>query len=300
MGRLGWEAFVPSLTDAMKDSSGDLLCEAARDALVRLGEPARDHLIAHWDQLDGAQRIYGLSVIVAVGGDPVASIALDPRHDIFQEDEESWCRLAVSAPDLRLVERLEQQLPRQQGLFDEAFCQLVRLLDLDHPQLDAVGERVHKRRAEQRARSAAFERGDWFQDTLNLALRCPECGDTNRYAVRRVAMNPADPGSGPLLAQELACASCGRWADLEFTTEAKLALTAELVKLAANSDSGLAGKSKVLTRPLVPLNGRPRPVGEVVCYCRATVADDPTRLGDWVRLAYCYHQVLGRPRHGVR
>jgi hypothetical protein len=206
----------------------------------------------------------------------------------------------VSAPDLRLVERLEQQLPRQQGLFDEAFYQLVRLLDLDHPQLDAVGERVRKRRAEQQARSAAFERGDWFQDTLNLALRCPECGDTNRYAVRRVAMNPADPGSGPLLAQELACASCGRWADLEFTTEAKLALTAELVKLAANSDSGLAGKSKVLTRPLVPLNGRPRPVGEVVSHCRAAVADDPARVGDWVRLAYCYQQVLGRPRHGVR
>ncbi|RPI00525.1 MAG: hypothetical protein EHM71_17285, partial [Zetaproteobacteria bacterium] len=94
MGRLGWEAFVPSLIDAMNDASGDLLCEAARDALAVIGEPARDRLIALWDQLDGVQRIYGLSVIAAVGGDPVASFALDPRQNLLQEDAESWCRLA--------------------------------------------------------------------------------------------------------------------------------------------------------------------------------------------------------------
>ena len=160
MGRLGWEAFVPSLIDAMNDASGDLLCEAARDALAVIGEPARDRLIALWDQLDGAQRIYGLSVIAAVAGDPVASFALDPRQNLLQEDAESWCRLAEAAPDPRLVERLEQQLPRQQDLLDEAFYVLVRLLDLAHPQLDAVGERIRQRRDDQQARRAAFAQGE--------------------------------------------------------------------------------------------------------------------------------------------
>ena len=31
-------------------------------------------------------------------------------------------------------------------------------------------------------------------------------------------------------------------------------------------------------------------------HCRAAVAEDPAAIGDWVRLAYCYQQVLRRPR----
>lgn len=173
MGRLGWEAFVPALRAVMGDDSGDLLCEEARDALVAVGGPARDHLIARWGELDGAQRIYGLSVLVAIGGEPVASFALDPEHDLFHEDPESWCRLAAAAPDPRLVQRLEPALPRRQPQLDETFYQLTRLLDLELGQLGAVGERIPQHRAEQQARRVAFARGDWFLDTLPLRLRCP-------------------------------------------------------------------------------------------------------------------------------
>ena len=296
MGRLGWEIFVPALTSAMSDDSGDLLCEAARDALALIGGPARDHLIRGWDSLDGAQRIYGLSVLVGVGGEPVASFALDRYDELLSDDPESWCRLAGAAPDRRLFDRLEQELPRHQQRLDATFYQLAHLLDLDHPQLDAVGERVRTRRAEQHTRQAAFARGDWFADTLNLALRCPDCGDVNAYAIRRVAINPADSCGELLLAEEVACASCGRWSDLGFTAEAKLVLAAELLKLAADTDAGLAGQSKVLISPRVPFQGRARPVGEVVSHCRAAVAGDPAAVGDWVRLAYCYQQVLRRPR----
>jgi hypothetical protein len=300
MGRLGWEAFVPVLTGSMSDDSGDLLCEEARDALIAIGGPARDHLIARWGELDVAQQIYGLSALVAMGGEPVASFALDPGHDLFLEDPESWCRLAAAAPDPRLVDRLERELARRQRHFDETFYQAARLLDLDHPQLRAVGERVRNRRAEQQTRRAAFARGEWFHDTLTLTLRCPDCGAANEYKVRRVAIDPGDPGSEPLLAQELACASCGQWSDLAFTAEARLTLTAELLKHAADGRVGRAGENKVLTRPLVPLNGRMRPVTEVVAHCRAAVTQNPDSIGDWVRLAYCYQQVLSRARFGVR
>ncbi len=176
MGRLDRDAFLPSLTNAMGQECGDLLCDAARDALVAIGAPAQDHLIARWGTLDGSQRIYGLSAIEAIGGDAAAAFALVRYDDLCHDDPESWCRLATAAPDQRLLDLVEQ-LPRQQGLFDETFYQLAHLLDLDHPQLNGVGVRVRKRRAEQQARMASFERGDWFQDTLNLALRCPECGD---------------------------------------------------------------------------------------------------------------------------
>ncbi len=176
---------------------------------------------------------------------------------------------------------------------------LRRWLEVDHPQLEAGGERIRKRKAEQQARRAAFERGEGFQDSLNLALRCSGCGEVNEYRVRQIAVNPADPGGNMLLAHEFACASCGKWAEFEFTTEAKLAVTGELIKLVADSDAGLAGKSKVLTRAVAPLNGRVHPVGEVVSHCRAAVTKHPGSIGDWVRLAYCYHQVLSRPRFGV-
>lgn len=300
MGRLGWEAFVPALTGSMGDESGDLLCEEARDALVAIGGPARDHLIARWGELDGAQRIYGLSALVAIGGEPVASFALDPVYDLFQEDPESWCRLAAAAPDPRLAERLEPELPRRQPQLDETFYQLARLLDLEHGQLPAVGERIRQHRAEQRARRAAFARGDWFLDTLPLRLRCPECGDVNEYRVRRVAVEPADPARDPLLAEDLACVSCGRWSDLAFTAEARLVVTGELLKLVAERASGPAARSKVLVRLQVPLNGPMRPVGEVIARCQAAVERDPQRLGDWVRLADCYQQVLARPRFAER
>ena len=300
MGRLGWEAFVPVLTGSMNDDSGDLLCEEARDALVAIGGPARDHLIARWGDLDGAQRIYGLSALVALGGEPVASFALDPVYDLFHWDPESWCRLAAAAPDPRLVERLEPELARRQRQLDETFYQLARLLDLDHFQLRAVGERIRRHRTEQQARRAAFARGDWFLDTLPLRLHCPQCGDVNEYRVRRIAIEPADPNRDPLLAEELACASCGRSSDLAFTGEARLVVAGELLNLVADQASGPAARSRVLVGLQVPLNGRMRPVGEVIGRCEAAVDRDPRRLGDWVRLAYCYQQVLARPRFAAR
>jgi tetratricopeptide (TPR) repeat protein len=300
MGRLRWHRFVPQLIDAIGEDCGDLLCEAARDALVRIGRPAQESLIQEWDRLDASQRIYGMSVIVAIGGEQAASFAAARYDDLLGEDPESWCRLAVAAPERCLLDLLERCLPRRQASFDETFYTLARLLDSDHSQLPAVGERVRKRRAEQQARLAAFERGDWFCDALTLDLRCPECGDVNEYRVQRIAVDPGAPNATPLVAQEFACASCGTWAEFELTAEARLAVTAELIKLAADSEAGLAGKSKVLIRAEVPLDGRGRPVGEVVSHCKAAVAKNLGSIADWLRLGLCYHQVLCRPRLGLK
>ena len=156
MGQLGWDSFIAPLTDAMCEDCGDFLCEAANVALVRIGEPARDHLIQQWDTLDGSQRIYGLSVIEVLGGELAALFALDRYEELFQDDPENWCQLALSAPERRLLDLLEQQLPRRQRLFDETFYQLDRLLDVNHPELDSVAERVQKAQTEQRTRLADF------------------------------------------------------------------------------------------------------------------------------------------------
>ncbi len=299
MGQLGWDSFIAPLTDAMCRDCGDFLCEAANVALVRIGEPAQDYLIQQWDTLDRSQWIYGLSVIEVLGGELAASFALDRYEELFQDDPENWCRLALSAPERRLLDLLEQQLPRRQRLFDETFYQLDRLLNVNHPELDSVAERVQKAQTEQRTRLADFKRGEWFNQTLILELKCPECGDTNEYKVRQVAVNPGGKTADMLLVDEFPCASCGRWVDFEFTASANLAITAELLKMASDGGKEHAGQSRTLITVEAPYFGKRIPVGEVVYRCKKSVAKNPNNIIDWLRLGFCYHQVLSRPHHGL-
>jgi hypothetical protein len=299
MGQLGWSTFIDPLTDTMCKDCGDFLCEAANEALIRTGESAQGHLIQHWHGLDSSQRSYGLCVIEVVGGEPAASLAFDRYDELFQDDPEHWCQLALSVPEPRSLQLLEQHLPRQQRLFDETFCRLVRLLGVAHPDLELIAERVQKAQADMQARRAAIQAGDWFNPTLILELKCPECGDSNEYEVRHVAINPGSKDTNLMLADEFPCASCSRWVDFEFTSGAHLAISAELLRLTTDSEKGVAGQSKVPSMVEALYNGQQSPVSEVVSRCRAAVATNPERIVDWLRLGFCYHQVLARPRHGL-
>ncbi len=299
MGRLGWESFAAPLADAMNEDAGDYLCEAARDALMRVGESAQRHLIGSWDRLDLTQRIYGVAVIEAIGGEPAADFAVERADELLAEDPEFWFQLAACAPDPRLLARLEPQLRRRQGPIDETFYVLARLLDADHSELDAVRERVSKRRADARARLAAFDQGTWFRDTLPLALRCPACGDVNQYDVHSVIIDPKDTRAGPVIGEDLTCASCGRWTDLEPTSEARLAVMAELMRLVMDDSEGLAGQSRVLSRAETSFGGRQVPVGAVIRRCKEAVSERPDSVADWVRLGHCYSESLGRDHAGL-
>lgn len=121
---------------------------------------------------------------------------------------------------------------------------LTRFLNVNHPELDSVAERVQKAQTEQRTRLADFKPGEWFNQTLILELKCPECGDTNEYKVRQVAVNPGGKTADMLLVDEFPCASCGRWVDFEFTASANLAITAELLKMASDGGKEHAGQSR--------------------------------------------------------
>jgi tetratricopeptide (TPR) repeat protein len=266
---------------------------------MRIGEPARDHLIHHWDSLDRSQRIYGLSVIEVIGGKPAAMFAVDRYDELFHDDPENWCQLALAVPDRRLLELLEQHMPREQRLFDETFYQMARLLGVAHPDLESIAERVQKAQAETQARRAALQRGYWFNPTVMLELKCPECGDSNEYEVRHVAINPDSKSTDLMLADEFPCASCGHWVDFEFTSGAHLAISAELLKLTADNENGLGGQSKVLSTPVVLYKGKRLPVSEVIARCKAAVAVNPESIADWLRLGFCYHQALSRPRYGL-
>ncbi len=299
MGQLGWGSFVSPLKDAMCEDCSDFLCEAANTALIRIGEPARDYLIEHWDTLDSTQQIYGLSVIEVLGGEPAASFAVDRYEELLHEDPENWCQLVLSSPEQRLLDLLEQQLPRQQRLFDETFYLLAHLLDVTHPELNSVAERVKKAKTEHRERRAAFQRGEWFDQTLTLELKCPECGDTNEYKVKQIVVDSDRKVSDLLLADEFPCASCKRWVDFEFTAGAHTAITAELLKMASDSDEAPTDRSKALIMVEAPYHDRQLSVVEVISRCKESVVNDPGSIADWLRLGLCYQQVLSRPRYGL-
>ena len=234
-----------------------------------------------------------------IGGEPAAMFAVDRYDELFHDDPENWCQLALAAPDRRLLELLEQHLPREQRLFDETFYQMARLLEVAHPDLESIAERVQKAQAETQARRAAFRRGEWVNQTLMLELKCPECGDSNEYKVQHVVVNPDSKDTDLILADEFPCASCGHWVDFEFTSGAHMAMTAELLKLAADSDEGHADQSKALIMAEALYNGQRLPVGEVVSRCKVAVANNPGSIVDWLRLGYCYDHVLSRPRYGL-
>ena len=98
MGHFGWDSFVAPLADAMCAECGDILCEQANTALIRIGQPAQDYLIHNWDTLDSSQKIYGLSVIEVLGGGSATSFAVDRYDELLHEYPENWCHLALSAP----------------------------------------------------------------------------------------------------------------------------------------------------------------------------------------------------------
>jgi tetratricopeptide (TPR) repeat protein len=102
-----------------------------------------------------------------------------------------------------------------------------------------------------------------------------------------------------LLADEFPCASCGGWVDFEVTAGAHLTITAELLKMASEGGKEHAGQSKTLIAAEAPYYGKRLPVGEVVSRCKESVANNPNSISDWLRLGFCYHQVLSRPRHGL-
>jgi len=299
MGHLGWVDFIPDLIGSLAEDRGDLLQTEAQWALTRIGEPAGLALIERWYTLDASQRIYATGAISAMGGEPAVRLVLEHGADLMDTAGE-WSEVVVSAPDPRLLAHMEPMLKRRQDWIDRPFYVLGRLLGSEHPELEAAGERARAHRQAQAARMSAFMRGDLSSDTLTLKLKCPDCGDANLYDLRRIAVDESDPNSRLVIAEEIACASCGRYTDLAETPDAKLAILGELFRLTTLSAAGEPVKSQALVRILGMRDGHKLPVGQLLSACEAAVEKDSSRVGEWLRLAHCYQQLLGRPRFAAR
>ena len=282
MGDLGWVEFTQPLIGCFGEAKGDYLCEAAQKALLNIGEPARDALIAQWDDLDSTQKIYGGSVIAGVGGNAVADFAFSRFDELIRADIERFCDLAQSAPDARLMERLRPELRRKQTLIDQTYYRLCRLLDAEGEELHEVHERILQQRKQQQRALENFNMGDFVsgRETLRLSLRCAACGETNDYDVRGVTIDAS--GGKPLVADEFPCLSCGALAEFEFETMALMALTAEMLRLRVALEAGEKNITPLISTNMVTASdGTAQPLTTAYAELREKIRNNPS---DWLSL----------------
>ena len=281
MGDLGWSEFVPPLLACIDDDSGDFLCEAAQDALVEIGEPARDELIARWDELDDTQHIYGASALIQIGGRPVADFVLGHSDKLLKKGAETWCRFVLAAPDSRLVELVRAKLPLDHPLINEAAYCLLRLLDSSAPELPVLREKIMLRRArQQRRRSAQWGLDDSPSEKPELELRCIACGEINLYDVEQVLVDPTPGNMAYLIADEFPCKACGKTADFELETSARMVLLAETIGMLGDADAGVkAVTPRVAQLKVRTSDGSAQSVNAAFRQLQENVRKNP---GDWL------------------
>lgn len=296
MGDLGRAEFIQPLIGCIGETKGDFLCEAAMKALLNIGDPARDALIAQWDELDSTQKIYGGSVIAGVGGDAVADFALGRFDELMRADIERFCDLVQSAPDARLMERLRPELRRKQSLIDKTYYRLCRLLDAEGGDLPEVHERILREWKRQQIALQNFNKGDFASNrqTMRLSLHCTACGGVNDYDVRGVLMG--DGGGKPLVADEFPCLSCGALAEFELEGMAFMALTAEMLRLQVAREAGEENITPLIsTARVTASDGTDKPLATAYSDLREKIRNDPS---DWLSL-FRLGNILGhinRPR----
>ena len=306
VGELRLVDSIPILIDLLNRESGDFLCEAAQEALVRIGEPAQLALIARWDELDSSQKIYGRGVLEQVGGRHASAFAIERFQELLRDNVEGWCGLAEAAPDERAIDLLEPEVRRKQTQIDETFYCLCVLTGRGHENLEDIRKRVMEKRRRDLERLSDFTSGKFraVHDTVTLALKCERCGDVNRYEVRDIVVGRTASTPPFFIGDEFPCASCGEWPDFELTTEAVMGLTATMMMLSAGEAAGHEGNGPLR---LVDVNYRweQRPAPEVMAELKTAVAENPNSIDDHLRLgrvqylfnrrrraAECYSRVL--------
>lgn len=287
MGDLGWDEFVSPLIACLDDSSGDLLCEAARDALLKIGAPARDELIARWDELDDTQQIYGGSVVIRVGGTPVADFVLGRSDALMRESADQWCRFVLAAPDFRLVELVRAKLRLDHPAINEAAYCLFRLLDIDDPALPGLHEKIMQRRARlERRRISVFSGNAGPNEKPELELRCVACNEVNLYGVEQVIYDPTPESIAYLIADEFPCKACGQFADFELEASARMAMIGETLRLTGAAASGIKPNAhRIAQRNVVTANGSVQSINSAYRQLREKVRDNPRDWLSWHRLS---------------
>ena len=295
-GELRLAAAVPALIDCLADQKGDYLCEAAEMALARIGKPAEQAVIEHWDDLDRSQKIFGRSILEKIGGEASCRFALDRFEQLFRKDHEGWCSLIEACPDDRAIGLLESQLGRKQPVIDRCFYRMCVLADRHPAGIDEVRHRIEEHRRHLINHRTSFEVGalDNLFKTLTLTLRCEKCCDINRYDIKSIVVGGGSH-SACFVRDDLRCLSCGQWADFDLTAEAHMQMMAALLvrsaRLERKQDSN--GDEGPFQHIDVTYRWQKRPAPDVMAELKAAVQQNPPNIVNHLRLARMQY-VFGR------
>lgn len=241
MGDLKYEEFCEVLIQSISTESHDFLCESATHALTKLGQISETLIIDKWDKLDSSQQIYCAAVLEDIGGEETVEFLLRQAGEKSNVTED-WYAIATKIPDKRLIQVIEPVLDRKQHVIDRAYLMNCLLLDIQTPELKKVQMRETERRKESKKKREAFKKGnikELIEDTVQLKMRCKNCGSDNYYKVGNIFLDPNQKDNNIFVADELLCVSCGEFADFDLTSEATIALVAEMVKLTMAKEQGI-------------------------------------------------------------
>lgn len=302
MGELVHAEFIEPLVDALRGDNGDVLCEAASQALAKHGASAEAYLLSRWNKLDGSQRIYGSSVLLWTGGrrtvEHLSSCLPEMKASI--DDLDNWCRMAEAVPDRRLVELLKPELRRKHPSVDQTFVTLCVLTGVYPEEFDEVRTRAvkHREQTAQQARALLSSGGSRpARDTMCLPLVCPDCGDENTFDVRRVYTSRQQPGAPPYIGDDLTCPSCGWDGPFEPTARIHLPLMVEMLRsAAAGQGSGEEGPLKQMEVHVIGA-GSMAPVSAVEHY-QEKCHREPGNVAHRLSLGHLYGR-LGPERRAV-
>jgi len=296
-GHLRLDATAASLLDCLTNDTGDYLCEAASDALARLGETAGSIIVERWDGLDSSQQIYGRGVLEKIGGDAACQFALDRFDDLFHDDHQEWCSLIEACPDARAIRLIKPELNRKQPAIDECYYLLCMLAGEEPAGLEVLRDRIWQRRRHMLDHRANFEAGNFgaLFNTLTLTLRCEKCDGVNRYDVKSLVYGKNASEAAAFVRDDIRCASCGQWADFEFTAEAYMQMSAALLVFTAQGETkGASADSQELIQFIdVHYRWQTRPAPEIMSELKTAAKKNPDNVVNHLRLARMQH-VFGR------
>ena len=173
IGELGWFEFIPLLLNTLarnednpwdenEDSNEDenedwdedwdededenaWLYDAATLALINIPE-AGSALIQAWDALDFNQQWLGTHVLLKHSNAAhTVSFLLTHLETMMDMGSDLWFELTLMNPDVHLLGRLKNLLPQHNLMVEHCFYCACRLLNITHPKLGTIREKVSAR-----------------------------------------------------------------------------------------------------------------------------------------------------------
>jgi len=201
--------FAPTLlATLLRRNREDEISDAVAGALVALGAPARDVIIAQWATLNEEERYLALPVVGGVGGEEARSL-LAREFERRRGDGWSlrvWSTHAEAVPDSRWLELMKDEVRKDIPSLGKTCAKLGALLGDKRPWIADVRAQYELDVQEQRE-----DRRDPYMpgEVLEGHFPCGNCGEAGYYRFSSYLYSPVHTDATPYINELLICPNCG-------------------------------------------------------------------------------------------